>query len=228
MPIFQLTEDLVFPSPSYATPSGILAVGGDLSVERLKLAYASGIFPWYSDDEPVVWWSPDPRFVLFPEKLKVSKSMRSVIRSGRFRITFDRAFADVITACGKVSRMGQDGTWITDDMKAGYVALHELGFAHSVEAWQDGKLVGGLYGVSLGNMFFGESMFAHVSNASKAAFIHLVRTLEARGFSLIDCQTPTQHLASLGAESIPRDRFLKLLDESLATHETMVGSWKNL
>ena len=224
MPIYQLSEEISFPKPELASPDGLLAIGGDLSPERLLFAYECGIFPWYGDDEPILWWSPDPRFVLFPEKLKISKSMRQVLRRGDFTITFDKAFPAVIEACAAIHRPGQPGTWITEEMKEAYIRLHDLGFAHSVETWQGDELVGGLYGISLGNAFFGESMFAKTSNASKTAFITMVQRLEAKGFELIDCQTPTQHLGSLGAERILRDDFLRLLGETMQK-DTLRGNW---
>lgn len=211
--MFWLPKDkLVFPHPSFANADGVLALGGDLSTERLLLAYAHGIFPWYNDDDgPIVWWSPDPRFVLRPSQLKVSKSMRKVLRDGAFRVTFDTAFRAVMEACSAVPRHGQEGTWITPAMIEAYCRLHEEGWAHSVEVWQGEALVGGLYGVALGRCFAGESMFARVSNASKAGFITLVRWLEARGYDLIDCQTHSAHLQSLGAVEIPRSDFLQYL-----------------
>jgi leucyl/phenylalanyl-tRNA--protein transferase len=227
MPVFRLSDDIFFPNPSLAERDGLLAIGGDLSVERLLLAYQSGIFPWYNEGEPILWFSPNPRFVLMPESLKVSKSMKQVLRKAEFEIRFDSAFEEVIEACAAVPRPGQYGTWITEDMKRAYVQLHREGFAHSAEAWQDGELVGGLYGVSLGNAFFGESMFTRKSNASKAAFITLVRRLEAQGFRLIDCQTPTKHLASLGAVHMRRSDFLVLLRNCLRK-KTLKGSWSNL
>lgn len=224
MPVFQLTDQLVFPPPHLSNPDGILAIGGDLSTERLVLAYRMGIFPWYSLDEPILWWSPDPRFILFPERLKISKSMKQVLRKGIFEISVDKNFREVIEACSKIPRKGQYGTWITRDMINAYIALHREGFAHSVEVWQEGALVGGLYGVSLGSCFFGESMFAKVSNASKAGFITFVQALQNLGFSLIDCQVYTEHLASLGAEEINREDFLELLEEGMQA-DTLLGSW---
>lgn len=226
MPVFGLGEQLVFPPVQLSNPDGILAVGGDLQPERLLLAYGSGIFPWYDEEDPIIWWAPDPRFVLFPEDLRVSKSMRQVLRREIFRISFDEDFASVIRHCQKTPRPGQRGTWITDDMQQAYIQLHEQGFAHSVEVWQAEKLVGGLYGVSLGNSFFGESMFAHVSNASKAGFITLVRRLAEKGFELIDCQVYTSHLESLGAQDIPRAEFMARLESSLK-HPTQQGKWGN-
>jgi leucyl/phenylalanyl-tRNA--protein transferase len=188
-------------------PNGLLAAGGDLSTERLLDAYAQGIFPWFGGDDPLLWWSPDPRMVLYVSELHVSRSLRRVIRSGRFEVTLDRAFAGVMEGCAE-PRPGQDGTWITPEMVAAYTRLASLGHAHSVEAWEDGRLAGGLYGVAIGRMFFGESMFARTSNASKVAFALLVPQLGRWGFPMIDCQMATSHLASLGAREIPRSRFL--------------------
>jgi leucyl/phenylalanyl-tRNA---protein transferase len=215
MPIYLLTDELVFPDAEKATEEGILAVGGDLRPERLLLAYSSGIFPWYSIGEPIIWWSPDPRFVLFPGELKVSRSMRKILRQGVFSITFDKAFERVIAECKKIKRKGQRGTWITPEMQKAYIRLYKLGFAHSVEAWEDGELVGGLYGVSLGKVFFGESMFSHVSNASKACLITLVELLTVKGFELIDSQVYTRHLETLGAREIPRSEYLILIKNLL-------------
>lgn len=215
MPIFQLNARLAFPPPNLATDDGILAIGGDLSVKRLQLAYQSGIFPWYSADEPIIWWSPDPRFVLFPEKLKVAKSLQRVIKSGKFSVTFDRDFKSVINNCRTVKRPMQDGTWITGDMIEAYCALHKAGFAHSVEVWQDDKLAGGLYGVSLGKCFFGESMFTRVSDASKVGFVTMMEHLRKLDFKLVDCQVYTDHLLRFGAEEIPRKEFLRLLKDAI-------------
>lgn len=211
MPVFRLDERLCFPPPRLARPDGVLAVGGDLSRERLLLAYRSGIFPWPAGDTLLLWHSPDPRCVLFPERLHVSASLRRVLRSGRYTVTVDRAFAAVIAACATVPRPGQPGTWITPAMQAAYTALHGTGDAHSVETWQDGELVGGLYGVSVGPVFTGESMFARRPDASKVALVHLVEWLQARDYTLVDCQVRTSHLARLGAEEIPRARFLRFL-----------------
>ncbi|RLA18067.1 MAG: leucyl/phenylalanyl-tRNA--protein transferase [Gammaproteobacteria bacterium] len=191
-------------------PNGLLAVGGCLSTERLINAYQHGIFPWYSQDEPILWWTPSPRLVIYPENLKISKSLRKTVRKGLFNITFDSAFSEVIEQCGS-PRSGGDETWITEEIKEAYLALHKKGFAHSVEAWQDDKLVGGLYGVSIGAVFFGESMFSHISNASKVAFVTLVTQLQKAGYQLIDCQVRTEHLISLGAEEISREQFSKHL-----------------
>ncbi len=220
-----LDEQLIFPPVASADPNGLLAIGGDLEPERLLLAYRSGIFPWYSEGQPILWWSPDPRFVLFPRQLKISNSMQQVLRKDLFNFTVDRDFHRVIEACQKIKRVGQEDTWITPDMIEAYETLHEMGYAHSVEVWQDQTLVGGLYGISLGKLFFGESMFSKVANASKAGFIRLVRELEHKDFRLIDCQVYTDHLKSLGAVMIPRDEFLKILGEGLAG-PAMVGHWR--
>lgn len=194
-----------------ADEDGLLAIGGDLSTERLLLAYRSGIFPWYNEDEPICWWSPDPRFVLYPDELKISSSMKTVLQNGKFRFTTNRAFEQVIQNCKTVSRQGQDGTWISPAMQQAYTTLHQLGYAHSAETWQDGELVGGLYGIRLGGLFFGESMFSLKPNASKFAFINYVRQLQKENVQLIDCQLHTNHLESLGARMIPRELFTKIL-----------------
>jgi leucyl/phenylalanyl-tRNA--protein transferase len=209
--MFLLTKELFFPPLNMADEEGLLAIGGDLSTDRLLLAYRSGIFPWYNEDEPICWWSPDPRFVLYPAELKVSSSMRTVLQNGKFRFTTNRAFGQVIQNCKTVSRNGQDGTWISPAMQKAYTKLHELGYAHSAEAWMDGELVGGLYGVRLGNIFFGESMFSLKTNASKFAFINYVQLLQKENVQLIDCQLHTNHLESLGATMIPRDLFSEIL-----------------
>jgi leucyl/phenylalanyl-tRNA---protein transferase len=226
MPIFALNEEILFPPVELADQSGILAVGGDLSPERLIEAYSRGIFPWYSEGDPIIWWSPDPRFVLFPDELYVSKTMRQVLRRGVFSITFDTDFRSVIQGCQE-PRKKERGTWITAEMMDAYVRLHELGLTHSVEVWQEGSLAGGLYGVSLGRCFFGESMFTRVPNGSKAALITLVRRLEELGFMIIDSQVYTAHLETLGAHEISRREYLDILAEGLK-HETLRGSWKNL
>ena len=206
--IFRLDDRLLFPDPALAEDDGLLAIGGDLSVERLVLAYQNGIFPWYSEDEPILWFSPHERFVLYPAELKVSKSMQRVLKSGRFSITINKAFEAVIAACSKAPRPGQDGTWITADMQAAYIALNKKGYAHSVEVWENGELAGGLYGVQLNNVFCGESMFSKVSNASKAALIYLCQTGQ---YNLIDCQVYTPHLESMGARMITRAKYGKLV-----------------
>ena len=206
--IFRLDERLLFPEPDLAEPDGLLAVGGDLSTKRLLLAYQNGIFPWYSDDTPILWYSPHERFVLYPQELKITKSMRQVLRSGKFTVTADTCFNEVITACADALRDGQNGTWITDDMKAAYNQLHVEGHAHSVEVWEHNQLVGGIYGVQVGGVFCGESMFSRVSNASKTALIHLCQSGQ---YQLIDCQVHTAHLESLGARMISREQYMAVL-----------------
>ena len=206
--IFRLDERLLFPDPTLAEEDGLLALGGDLSVERLLLAYQNGIFPWYSDDTPMLWYSPHERFVLFPHELKISKSMRQVMRSGRFSVTRNQCFDRVIEACSTTTRQGQDGTWITADMKEAYLKLHHNGSAHSVEVWDNDLLAGGLYGVAVGKVFCGESMFSRVSNASKTALISLAQSGE---FNLIDCQVHTEHLESMGARMISRNEYMSIL-----------------
>jgi leucyl/phenylalanyl-tRNA---protein transferase len=208
-----LSDELWFPAVELASPDGLLALGGDLSVERLLLAYRSGIFPWYSEGEPILWWSPDPRMVLFPKKLKVSKSLSKTIQKNVFSITFNTAFSDVIKNCAAIEREGQADTWITNDMVDVYQKLFELGHALSVEVWKNDKLVGGLYGIDLPDqkVFCGESMFSKENNASKVAFYHLVEKLRANEYTIIDCQVYTRHLESLGAEEIPRVEFLSYL-----------------
>ncbi|TAN38060.1 MAG: leucyl/phenylalanyl-tRNA--protein transferase [Nitrospirae bacterium] len=214
MTVFQLTDELIFPPADRADPDGLLAVGGDLSSDRILLAYSQGIFPWYSDDSPILWWSPDPRLVLFPDELRVSRSLKQVIKKGDYRVTFNTAFKDVIRNCASVSRKEGDGTWITDEMTDAYCLLHDRGFAQSAEAWYGDELAGGLYGIGLGNVFFGESMFAKRSNASKVAFVALVTALQAQGCRVIDCQVRTGHLMSLGAREIPRADFVRMLEET--------------
>jgi leucyl/phenylalanyl-tRNA--protein transferase len=222
-----LKTDIWFPDVEESTEEGIVAVGGDLSVERLILAYSRGIFPWYSSDRsPILWWSPDPRFVLFPKNLVVSKSMRPYFNQNKFKVTWDQNFEDVIKNCQKIDREDQPGTWITSKMLAAYIQLHKKGYAHSVEVWLENELVGGLYGISLGKVFFGESMFAKVSNASKFGFISLVNQLKKKGFLLIDCQQETKHLESLGANAIKRKDFIDILNDN-NIEETYIGSWEN-
>lgn len=224
MLVYPLGPDLAFPSPERARRDGLLAVGGDLSPERILLAYSMGIFPWYSEDSPILWWSPDPRMVLFPDEFVCSKRLGRTIRQGRFEVRFDTAFHEVIRRCSTVPRPGQDGTWITGDMLDAYVELHRLGFAHSVETWREDRLVGGMYGISLGGMFFGESMFRLERDASKVALAALVDRARAWEFSLIDCQMHTEHLASLGAREISRREFLGRLSENTRC-ETHMGPW---
>ena len=214
MSLFVLDKEISFPPVHLSEPDGLLAIGGDLSVERLLLAYRNGIFPWY-EGEHILWWCPDPRFVLFPDELKISKSMQSLLKKDAFNFTFDKAFEYVIHNCKQTKRPGQPGTWITDEVEKAYYNLHKLGYGHSAEAWKDGKLVGGLYGIKLGKVFFGESMFSKESNASKFAFIKYVQLLREEGIELIDCQVYTEHLESLGARMIPRDEFIQLLDQNL-------------
>jgi leucyl/phenylalanyl-tRNA---protein transferase len=218
MPVFALSDRLSFPPPHLAIKEGLLAVGGDLSVDRLLLAYRSGIFPWYSEGEPILWWSPDPRLVLYPDELRISRSLRKVIKRKLFHITFDQDFEAVITGCAEARRSYGEGTWITDDMKSAYIELHRRGYAHSVEAWQEDRLVGGLYGVAIGRAFFGESMFSRVSNASKVAFVSLVQTLQKNRFTLIDCQVRTDHLIRFGAREISRKVFLEQLGKAIVAH----------
>ena len=207
-----LTKELYFPPVEETSSEGILAVGGDLSSERLLLAYRSGIFPWFEEDEPILWWSPEERMVLFFDDLKISKSMRNVLKKGEFNVTFNKDFKAVITNCQQVKRVGQNGTWITDDMISAYCKLHELGFAKSVEVWKNNELVGGLYGIDLGDVFCGESMFSKVSNASKVAFITLAQKLDKANYKLIDCQVHNSHLESLGCVEIDREEFMAILD----------------
>ncbi len=215
MPIFQLSDEIIFPPPELSESDGLLAVGGDLSSERLLLAYSMGIFPWYSEGSPILWWSPDPRLVLFPKELRVSKSLGQIIKRGEFDVTIDSSFKDVIRSCARIHMNKDGGTWITDEMAEAYTYLYESGFAHSVESWCDGQLVGGLYGVALGGAFFGESMFTVRSNASKVAFVKLINTLIEWGFDLIDCQVTTGHLISLGAKEVPRSEFIERLKGSI-------------
>ncbi len=224
MPVYRLSQELVFPSPHLASHEGLLAVGGDLSIKRLLLAYRLGIFPWYSEGEPILWWSPEPRLVLYPDELKVSRSLNRVINKGAFKVTMDRAFEAVISECARVRLETQEGTWIVDDMVSAYCRLHAAGYAHSVEAWQGERLAGGLYGVSLGKCFFGESMFTRVSNASKVALVALVKHIKVSGFALIDCQIATAHLRRFGAREISRARYLDELHNALAV-PTFQGKW---
>ena len=209
-----LTDDIIFPPVEMADAEGLLAVGGNLSSERLLLAYRSGIFPWYNEGEPILWWSPDPRMVLSPAELKVSKSMQTVLNNGKFRFTINRSFTQVMQHCKSTFRKQQEGTWISPAMQDAYTELHQLGHAHSAEAWLNGELVGGLYGIRVGKVFCGESMFSNVSNASKFAFIKYVQQLQKEGVVLIDCQVYTPHLASLGARLVEREKFIALLHEN--------------
>lgn len=225
MPVFWLNEqEMAFPHPSLAEPGGLLAVGGDLSADRLVLAYRNGIFPWFEEEGHFFWYAPDPRFVLFPEELKVHKSMRSIFNQHKFRFSLDTCFDAVIRACADAPRAGQVGSWITEAFVAGYTELHRQGLAHSLEVWQGDTLTGGLYGLSLGRIFYGESMFSQAPNASKAGFIHLVRALQHNGFWLIDCQQQTQHLQSLGARAIDRQLFMEYLNRNIY-ERTLIGAW---
>lgn len=226
MPVYALGRALAFP-PVERAVDGLLAVGGDLSPERLLLAYRSGIFPWYDDRLPILWHSPDPRCVIAVDRVHVGRSLRRVIAKKTYDVRFDTAFEDVIEACKATPRPGQDGTWITEEMQDAYVELHRRGYAHSVESWQDGELAGGLYGVSLGRIFFGESMFAWRPDASKVALVTLATTLREWGFPIIDAQVPTPHTLAMGAEQWPRAKFIDVLRTELA-HDTRQGSWTGL
>jgi len=225
MPIYALPPEFVFPDPSLADESGLIAVGGDLHPERLLRAYAGGIFPWFSEGQPILWHSPDPRFVLDLDDLKVTRSLRQRMRRRPFTVRMDTAFEQVIDACARAPRPGQDGTWITRGMRDAYIRLHREGFAHSVEAWEGEELVGGLYGVSLGSVYFGESMFAKRPDASKIAFVCFVRELKRTGFELLDSQVYTDHLARFGAKEIPRSEYLLRLEKTL-TSPTRRGVWR--
>jgi len=224
MPVFRLSEALVFPPAYLARKDGLLGVGGDLSSQRLILAYQNGIFPWFSKGEPLLWWSPDPRMVLYPRNINISRSLKKCIRKNLFTITMDQGFNAVITACARSRTDQGEDTWLVDGMIPAYTRLHEKGIAHSVEAWQDNKLVGGLYGVSLGRIFFGESMFSFVSNSSKVCLVALCRHLTALNFDLIDCQVTTAHLLSMGGQEIPRSLFLQKLARSLKK-KSVNGPW---
>ncbi len=224
MPVFLLSDRIAFPPPHLARGDGLLAVGGDLSQDRLLLAYKMGIFPWYSESEPILWWSPDPRLILYPNDIKVSKTLQKVIQKDIFHITIDQAFNQVITSCARIRLQKNEGTWIDEDMVKAYCSLHESGFAHSVEAWYEGKLAGGLYGVSLGRCFFGESMFTRISNASNVAFVFLTEYLKKLSFDIIDCQVSTEHLINFGAREIPRNDFLKQLEKAFR-FPTKRGRW---
>lgn len=218
--MYFLSQELYFPPVEEASPEGVLAIGGDLSPERLILAYKNGIFPWFNSDEPILWWAPSERMVLFFEDLKISKSMRNILNQNKFKVTFNTAFRDVISNCKKIYRKDQPDTWITDEMVEAYCKLNELGYAKSVEVWQDNELVGGLYGIDLGHVFCGESMFSKVSNASKVAFIHLAKKLENDNYRILDCQVYNDHLASLGCMEIEREDFMLVLKANLNNNET--------
>lgn len=223
-PVYLLDSRPVFPPPDCANDEGLLAIGGDLTVPRLLEAYQHGIFPWYEADQPILWWSPDPRTILEPAALRISRSLRATIRRGTYEVRFDTAFAKVIHACASTPRKDQEGSWISADIEAAYGALHQLGICHSAEAWQENELVGGLYGVCLGHCFFGESMFSRRTDASKVALAALVVRLKAMGVDLIDCQVASEHLASLGATEIARSEFLVRLEAALR-FPTVYGSW---
>jgi leucyl/phenylalanyl-tRNA--protein transferase len=225
VPVFLLSDTIEFPTPHLASKDGLLAVGGDLSQERLLLAYRMGIFPWFSNNEPILWWSPDPRLVLYPHEIKISKTLRKIIKKDVFSVTMDLAFNEVINECAQVRVQKNEGTWIVKEMIDAYCNLHEAGFAHSVEVWHQGYLAGGLYGVSLGKCFFGESMFTRISNASNVGLVKLVEHLKELSFDMIDCQVPTEHLTRFGARQIPRMRFLHKLENSLKA-PTKRGKWK--
>ncbi|MCF6246775.1 MAG: leucyl/phenylalanyl-tRNA--protein transferase [Desulfobacula sp.] len=215
MPLFRLSKRLDFPPAWLARSDGLLCIGGDLCSKRLILAYQNGIFPWFSNEEPILWWSPDPRLVLFPDDIHVSKSLKKKIRSNQFNITIDNAFEQTIMSCAHPREKGQDGTWLVEEMIDGYLNLHDKGHAHSIETWKDGKLVGGLYGVCLGGSFFGESMFSFDADTSKLALVALAKLLGHHGFDLIDCQVTTSHLLSMGATQIPRNHFLNIITPSV-------------
>jgi len=220
MTVYRLTKKLIFPPPELADEDGLLAVGGDLSVERLVLAYSMGIFPWYSDRNPVLWWSPDPRLVLIPAELTVSKTLKQTIRKDVFRVTTNQAFEEVIRSCATVKRKGEQETWITEEMIEAYIQLHKAGWAHSVESWNGEELAGGLYGVMMGRAFFGESMFAKKTDASKVAFAVYAAELARKGFEIIDCQVATEHLKRFGAREIPRAEFMVRLEKALNKTES--------
>lgn len=213
--MYFLTKELYFPPVDEASYEGVLAIGGDLSIERLLLAYQNGIFPWFNDDEPILWWSPSERMVVVPQMYKVSKSIRNLLNQNKFKVTFNQNFAEVIRNCQQIERKGQDDTWISEDIIASYTKLHEMGIAKSVEVWQNGELVGGLYGVDLGHVFCGESMFSKVSNASKIAFVTLIKHLKENNYLLLDCQVHNDHLEKLGAFEISRDTFMRVLKSTV-------------
>ncbi len=225
MPLFRLSHQLEFPPAWLARSDGLLCIGGDLSCDRLLLAYQNGIFPWFSENEPILWWSPDPRLVLFPSQIKISRSLRKTIRKNRFHITIDQAFHQTIHACARPRKDPDEGTWLVDEMKAAYIDLHQKGVAHSVETWHQERLVGGLYGVSIGGAFFGESMFSFETDASKLALVALARHLTHHGFDIIDCQVTTDHLCQMGAIEISRHRFLDILSRSIR-QKTDPGTWQ--
>jgi leucyl/phenylalanyl-tRNA--protein transferase len=225
MPVEISYRSYEFPDLDKADESGLLAIGGDLSIERLKLAYSKGIFPWYQKGMPILWWSPNPRMVLFPKKMIISHSLKQSIKKQQFTLTIDKDFGQVIKNCSETPRKGENGTWITREMEIAYTSLHKAGYAHSSEAWLDGELVGGLYGVAIGKVYFGESMFHHVANASKVAFYHLVEKLCSWDFKIIDAQVYTNHLESLGGEMIPRSQYIQILEPALLIKD-IPGSWE--
>jgi len=225
MPVYQLTDKLIFPPAELAEKDGLLAIGGDLSPERLLLAYSNGIFPWYSQGDPVLWWSPSPRLIIFPDEFKIPRRLARLVRQKKFTATADKDFRQVIEACATIGDRQQKGTWITDDMIEAYCLLHEMGFAHSVECWLNEELAGGIYGISLGGIFFGESMFSRLPNSSKIALVALVEKLLTWDFDLIDCQMKTGHLLQFGAREIPGQEFQKLLAKSLS-RPTRIGKWE--
>jgi leucyl/phenylalanyl-tRNA--protein transferase len=226
MPVYQLPDEILFPDPSLAETGGLLAVGGDLTPARLLAAYANGIFPWYSENEPILWWSPDPRLVLFPQRFKVSHSLQQKIKKNVFSVRIDSDFEQIISACAETERKHENGTWITKEMKDAYIELHRLGYAHSIETYFDRDLVGGLYGVSLGRAFFGESMFYKMADASKVALYRLVEKAKEFEFLFIDSQIETAHMLSLGAELIPRKKYLKLLNEAIKGSPPKAAKWQ--
>ena len=225
MPVFQLTNKLIFPSAELAEDNGLLAVGGDLSPERLLLAYRNGIFPWYSEGDPILWWSPSPRLVIFPADFKIPKRLSRLMRQEKFSITIDHAFRQVIAACASTDKRREKGTWITNDMLVAYCQLHDKGYAHSIECWLDDELAGGLYGISLGGIFFGESMFSVQPNSSKIALVHLLKKMQEWDFDLLDCQMKTEHLMQFGAKEIPGNEFQEILAISIEStgHK---GKWQ--
>jgi len=224
MPIFQLPDEIIFPPPNLAEPNGLLAVGGDLSVSRLIAAYRNGIFPWFSEDDPILWWFTSPRLILAPEDLRISKRLRRYQKNSSMTLTINAAFSEVIEKCASIPRRENEGTWITRQMITAYEELHRHRYAHSVECWQGSELVGGLYGIALGKVFFGESMFSEKPNCSKLALIHLVNFLKSQGYRLIDCQMTTDHLLSLGAREISGEEFQRLLEQYI-TSELHTGAW---
>ncbi|MFO8112702.1 MAG: leucyl/phenylalanyl-tRNA--protein transferase [Desulfosalsimonadaceae bacterium] len=224
MPIFRLSDRISFPPAHFASNSGLLAIGGDLSESRLLMAYRMGIFPWFSEEDPILWWSPDPRLVLYPQDIRISRRLRRTIRKGVFTVSSDTVFDRVIEECARVRIENGEQTWLVDDMMQAYTGLHEMGYAHCVETWHEGRLAGGLYGISLGGIFFGESMFTRISDASKTALVALCAHLQEKGFDMIDCQMTTPHLIRMGAAEIPRKEFLKKLAASMQ-RPTDVGRW---